>query len=138
MPSLTLSHGQSVQCSPLRKRYRSYFEITASMLQAMAGCSQTTFTLMKQAGISYKLLKKYLEYLAASGLIETGISRGRISYRTSEKGKKFLRQYCILQELLLTDNQDSVANLVCDINRNATAEHNHSSAHLMTEIVRRP
>lgn len=138
MPTLTLRHGQSAQCSPLRKRYRSYFEITASMLEAMTSCSQTTFTLMKQAGISYKLLKRYLEYLAGSGLIETGISRGRISYRASEKGRNFLRQYRILQEMLLTDDQNSAANLVCDVDHNATTEHNHSPAHLVTEIVRRP
>jgi predicted transcriptional regulator len=138
MPNLTLRHGKSVQCSPLRKRYRSYFEITASMLEAMTSCSQTTFTLMRQAGISYKLLKKYLEYLAESGLIETGISRGRISYRTSDKGRNFLRQYRILQEMLLTDGQDSAANLVCDVEHNATTKHNHSSPHLVTEIVRRP
>jgi DNA-binding PadR family transcriptional regulator len=87
---------------------------------------------MRQAGISYKLLKRYLEYLAESGLIETGISRGRISYRASDKGRNFLKQYRILQEMLLTDSQDSAANLVCNV------EHNHSSAHLMTEIVKRP
>jgi len=87
--------------SPLHKKYRSHFEIVALILDAAKNEFAGRYSLMKQAGLNYTQLKKYLEPLSEIGLISKHINEGKIVYRASEKGLAILRQYCLLLEMLM-------------------------------------
>jgi predicted transcriptional regulator len=87
--------------SPLHKKYRSHFEIVALILDAAKNEFAGRYSLMKQAGLNYTQLKKYLEPLSEIGLISKHINEGKIVYRDSEKGLAILRQYCLLLEMLM-------------------------------------
>ena len=87
---------------PFRKKYRSHFEIIASMLEAVEDNSVSRFSLMKYANINCAQLKKYLESLTEIGLIDMNMNEGRVLYRTSDKGLAFLKQYYVLLEMLLS------------------------------------
>jgi len=84
----------------LRMKYRSSFEIMASMLETMKNGNVGQYAIITQAGISHLQFKKYLESLAEIGFIETEKERGRVFYRTSTKGLSFLDQYYVLLEML--------------------------------------
>jgi predicted transcriptional regulator len=83
------------------KRNRSRFEIIASMLEAVKnnnGASQ--YSLRKHMSSNFTEVKKYLESLTEMGFIETDIKEGRVLYRATEEGLNFLRQYCVLLEMM--------------------------------------
>jgi len=86
---------------PFRKKYRSPFEIIALMLESVKNNGAARFHLMKHAGINCAQLNNYLESLAEMDFIETDIKDGRVLYRASERGLEFLRQYYVLQGMLL-------------------------------------
>jgi predicted transcriptional regulator len=94
--------------SPLRKKYRSHFEIVALILDAAKNEFAGRYSLMKQAGLNYTQLKKYLEPLSEIGLISKHINEGKIVYRASEKGLAILRQYCLLLEMLMEAHSTSI------------------------------
>lgn len=85
----------------LHKKYRSHFEILALILEAVKGNNASPSSIMKHTSTNHKQLKKYLGSLTETGFIETNIEEGRVSYRASEKGLAFLRQYYILLGMLL-------------------------------------
>ncbi len=85
---------------PLRKKYRDNFEIIALMLELTRNTSHTRFSIMSQAKINCGQLKKYLHSLTEMGFLRTGLENGHISYRTSDKGLEFLRQYYTLLGML--------------------------------------
>src|SRR4030043_1386543 len=87
--------------SPLRKKYRSHFEIIALILDAAKNEFAGRYPLMKHASLNYTQLKKYLERLSEIGLISKHISDGKMVYRASEKGLAILKQYCLLLEMLM-------------------------------------
>jgi len=87
--------------SPLRKKYRSHFEIIALILDAAKNEFAGRYPLMKHAGLNYTQLKKYLEPLSEIGLISKHINEGKIVYRASEKGLAILKQYYLLLEMLM-------------------------------------
>jgi len=87
---------------PFRKKYRSHFEIIASMLEAVKDNSVGRFSLMKYANINCTQLKKYLESLTEMGLIDMNIKEGQVLYSTSDKGLTFLKQYYVLLGMLLS------------------------------------
>jgi predicted transcriptional regulator len=95
-----LTKRQCLYHLPLRKKYRDNFEIIALMLELTRSSNQTRFSIMSQAKINCGQLKKYLRSLTEMGFLQTGIDRGHISYRTSEKGLEFLRQYYTLLGML--------------------------------------
>jgi len=100
-------------CSlPLHTKYRGHFEIIASILEIMKDHSATLCSLMEHSCVSYTLLKKYLNSLVELGFIEIDIKEGRISYRASDKGLDFLRQYYILQEMLTNSVRNRPMNVV--------------------------
>jgi len=74
--------------------------------------SATLCSLMEHSCVSYTLLKKYLNSLVELGFIEIDIKEGRISYRASDKGLDFLRQYYILQEMLTNSVRNRPMNVV--------------------------
>ena len=88
----------------LHKKYRSDFEIIALILGAVRSKSNSVgpYSIMKNAGINHKQLKKYLGSLTEMGFVETDIEEGRVLYRASEKGLAFLRQYYVLLGMLLS------------------------------------
>jgi predicted transcriptional regulator len=77
-------------------KHRSEIEITALILEAVnsnnSNSSRATQTaIMYKAFLSYVQLKKYLLLLMEKGLLEYQKVQG--VYRTTEKGKHFLRLY---------------------------------------------
>lgn len=89
-------------CLPPQKKYRSQMEIIALILQAAGGNGAPLYSLMKRTGINYAQLKKYLPSLAKIGFVKTEFREGKVSFRVSEKGVAFLRQYNILRDMLLS------------------------------------
>jgi len=88
-------------CSPAAgKKYRSYFEIMASILDVARNNSGDRYFLMKRSGVNYAQLKKYLGSLTKIGFIEVELRGRRIQYFATEKGLAFLRQYYILLGML--------------------------------------
>jgi predicted transcriptional regulator len=87
---------------PLHMKYRSHFEIIGLVLEAVKANSATPFSIMKHANINCIQLKKYLKSLTEIGFLEVEIKRSRIAYRASKEGLEFLRQFCILLDMLMT------------------------------------
>jgi predicted transcriptional regulator len=86
---------------PLSKKYRSYLEIIASILDSARGTNKDRYSLMRLTGINYAQLKRYLEPLIKIGFVVASIGGNRISYKATEKGLDFLGQYYGLLEMLL-------------------------------------
>jgi predicted transcriptional regulator len=87
---------------PLHRKYRSNFEIIGLVLESVRAESATPFSIMKHVGINFIHLKRYLKSLTEIGFLEVEIRTGRIFYRASKEGLEFLRQYCVLLDMLLT------------------------------------
>jgi len=85
----------------LNKKYRSGFEIMALILEAVKDNAKAQYSIMKNVGINYKLLEKYLESLVEMDFVEKSVEEGRVLYRDSAKGLAFLRQYYVLLGMLL-------------------------------------
>jgi len=97
---------------PLSKKYRSYFEIIASIMDALKSGTMDKYCLMKDTGINYAQLKKYLDSLARIGFIQLDIRKRQIQYEATEKGLCFLEQYFVLLGMLWNaqppDGQDQI------------------------------
>lgn len=89
------------RCLAWHKKYRTKFEIMASILEAIKENGATRFSIMKHASTNFVKIKKYLESLDAMGFVETDVREDQVLYRASEKGLGFLRQYYALLEILL-------------------------------------
>lgn len=89
-------------CLSLQKKYRSQMEIIALILEAAGSNGAGLYSLMKRTSINYAQLKKYLPSLTKIGFLEAEIREGKISFRVSERGFAFLRQYNILRDMLLS------------------------------------
>jgi predicted transcriptional regulator len=98
-PTLSQKHATSKFLN-LGMKYRSSFEVIASILEAIRNDGVGQYAIMTHAGISHSQFKKYLESLAEIGLVEMKHKEDRILYRTSEKGLYFLDQYYVLLEML--------------------------------------
>jgi predicted transcriptional regulator len=88
-------------CLPLGKKYRSQMEIIALILEAARYGGANFYSIMKRTSINYKQLKRYLPSLIKIGFMEAEIKGNRITFRVSENGLVFLRQYNILRDMLL-------------------------------------
>jgi predicted transcriptional regulator len=85
-------------------KYRSRTEIVAMILDAANG-GTTKIKIMYKAFLSYYQLKEYLSVLIVNGLIE--YLNGTQTFRTTEKGLKFLKMHNEIGELLhITDKND--------------------------------
>jgi predicted transcriptional regulator len=98
--SSSLKSGSPWQLN-LSKKYRSHFEIIASILDATKCNSGDRYFLMKHTGINYAQLKKYLGSLIRMGFVEIRMREQRILYCATEKGLAFLSQYYVLLEMLI-------------------------------------
>ena len=89
---------------PMQKRYRNTFEIFAMMIDAVKenkGKGTPRFSIMRNTSINSAQLKRYLESLSDMGFVEVGNAGDRVVYRATDRGLDFLRQYNILQRLML-------------------------------------
>ena len=77
------------------KKRRGRAEIIADILSAATKDAKKTQVVYK-ANLNFKRVGKYLPYLEEKGLIEDIGSE----YKTTEKGKQFLRDYQKLEEQL--------------------------------------
>jgi predicted transcriptional regulator len=85
---------------PASKKYRSHFEIMASILDVARSNSGDRYFLMKRSSVNYAQLKKYLGFLTRIRFIEVEMRERRIRYCATEKGLAFLKQYHILLGML--------------------------------------
>jgi predicted transcriptional regulator len=100
---------------PLNKKYRSSFEIIALILESVKDNNEARFSIMKHASINCAQLKKFLNWLVETGFIEMERKEGRVSYKASDKGLAFLRQYYVLLGILLTPRARSKApRILCE------------------------
>ncbi|HEV8405122.1 MAG TPA: winged helix-turn-helix domain-containing protein [Nitrososphaera sp.] len=79
-------------------KYRSRTDIVADILDAASGYGANKTKIMYRAYLSFGQVKEYLSVLIASGLLER-IEAVNV-YRTTEKGKKFMRGYSHMDELI--------------------------------------
>jgi predicted transcriptional regulator len=81
------------------KNHRSRTEIAAQILQAANGHDEITKTkIMYKAFLTYAQLQEYLAILIQNGLLE--YLSGTKSYKTTEKGLRFLKIYEKMEEEL--------------------------------------
>jgi predicted transcriptional regulator len=92
----------NLRCLAWRKKYRSQFEIMASMLEAARDNGATRFSIMKFSDVNFVKVKEYLDFLTDMGLIDEDGNDGQILYTASEKGLEYLRQYYVLLGILLS------------------------------------
>jgi predicted transcriptional regulator len=88
----------------MQKRYRNTFEIFAMMIEAIKennGSGTPKFSIMRNTSINSAQLKRYLESLSDMGFVETGNTGDRLVYKATGRGLDFLRQYNVLQRLML-------------------------------------
>jgi predicted transcriptional regulator len=89
---------------PMQKRYRSSFEIFAMMIEAVKennGNGAQKFSIMRNTSVNSAQLKKYLKSLSEMGFVELGNTRDRVVYRATDRGLDFLKQYNVLQKMML-------------------------------------
>ena len=80
------------------KERRGKLEIIADVLSVARGGAKKT-AIAHNANVNFNRVGNYLLYLEEKGLIEnTGMSGG---YKTTEKGKEFLRDYRKMKEQLI-------------------------------------
>jgi predicted transcriptional regulator len=89
--------------------YRNRTEIAARILQVANDYNEITKTKILYATfLSYKQLQRYLALLIEGELLE--YLEGTKSYRTTEKGLKFLKIYEKMEELMTERNLPEVQN----------------------------
>lgn len=81
---------------------RSRTEITGSILDAANG-GATKIKIMYVSFLSYNQLKEYLSFLIENNLLE--YIEGTRTFKTTEKGLKFLKMYSEIGELLQNYHQ---------------------------------
>ncbi len=91
-----------LQFMPAEKKYRSNLEIAAMMLEAVRGNGTPPFSIMRRTSVNSKQLKKYMGSLTAMGFVEVDSDGHRFVYKATNKGLEFLKQYNVLQRMMLT------------------------------------
>jgi predicted transcriptional regulator len=81
-------------------KYRSSFEVIASILEATREDGAGQYAIIRRSGITHSQFKKYLSSLIGIGFIEAVTEKGQAAYKASEKGLDFLNQYRVLLEML--------------------------------------
>ena len=83
-------------------KYRSRTEITAMILDT-ANKETTKIRIMYNAYLSYNQLKEYLSILIENNLLE--YFEGARTFKTTEKGLRFLKMHREMTELLQTSTE---------------------------------
>jgi predicted transcriptional regulator len=121
----------------LYKKYRSHFEIIASILDAAKDNNEDKYSLMKHTGFNYAQLKKYLEYLNKIGFIEMHAKDYRVAYKATAKGLDFLRQYYVLLGILLNAyTQNKQPQIVCEAKNPPSSRSKNYNTILATRLAK--
>lgn len=83
----------------LRQQHRSRSEIIASILGTANGNRIRQTEILYKTYLSHTLLKDYLLFLIENDLIE--YTAGDRTFKTTEKGMRFLRMYGQMNELMI-------------------------------------
>ena len=86
-------------------RYRSRTDITSQILESASGGATKT-KIMYKAFLSYAQLKEYLSVLIENNLID--YEKETNSYKTTEKGHRFMKLYDNMGALVLAPQQEIV------------------------------
>jgi predicted transcriptional regulator len=122
-------------CLPPQKKYRNQMEVIASILEAAEG-GATLYFLTKRTGINYAQLKKYLPSLTKLGFMETEIKEGKVSFKISERGLAFLKQYDILRDMLLGAIDNEPINTIREESNPSNVQH-RMTIPLSARIIKR-
>ena len=87
---------------------RSRYEVIAAILKS-ADKEETRTKIMYKAMLSNDQCKKYLESLMRSGLVNEVISDGKMLYKITSKGARFLSYYDQMKELLPVGIEENLA-----------------------------
>jgi predicted transcriptional regulator len=90
-------------------KYRSRTDISAQILDAAVGGGATKTKIMYKAFLSYTQLRDYLDILIANGLIDYDHSDQ--TFKTTEKGHKFLKLYIQIGELAPVVTEEAIAGI---------------------------
>lgn len=77
------------------------------MVEAVREAGQPKFSIMQHASINCGQADKFLSSLTSMGFIEQYIISGRPTYRASERGLAFLRQYYVLLSMFLVSEDEA-------------------------------
>jgi len=75
---------------------RSRFKIFVAILEAANNGAAVT-KIVYGANINFKIAQDYLDYLLESELIEIVSKNGKKVYKTTEKGKEFVKRFSELE-----------------------------------------
>jgi len=84
----------------LKKRGRDSVAIVAEVLRMASTESLKRTSMLYEVGMSYEMMGKYVRFMIGTKLLEEVWLGNRVRYRTSEKGKQFLRLYLEMMALL--------------------------------------
>ena len=87
----------------LRQQHRSRSEIIASILATTNGNQIRQTEILYKTYLSHTLLKDYLLFLIENDLIE--YTPGDRTFKTTEKGMRFLKMYSQMNELMIMKQQ---------------------------------
>jgi predicted transcriptional regulator len=87
----------------LRQQHRSRSEIIASILTTANGNRIRQTEILYKTYLSHALLRDYLLFLIESDLIE--YTTGDRTFKTTEKGMRFLRMHSQLNDLIIKQQQ---------------------------------
>jgi predicted transcriptional regulator len=90
----------------LRQQHRSRSEIIASILGTANGNRMRQTEILYKTYLSHTLLKDYLLFLVENDLIE--YTPGDRTFKTTEKGMRFLRMYEQMNDLMIMKKQPIV------------------------------
>jgi len=86
---------------PMNKKYRSHFDVMASILESSRYGGATPTSIMRIVSLNHRQLKKYLTFLVEMGFVNwTILEKNQVLCRAGDKGIEFLRHYYALQEML--------------------------------------
>ncbi len=77
---------------------RSRHEIIVEILEVAVDGANVT-KIVYRANINFKMAQDYLSYLIKYGFIEILAKNGKKVYKTTDKGKTFIRKYKELEDL---------------------------------------
>jgi predicted transcriptional regulator len=87
----------------LRQQHRSRSEIIASILTTANGNRIRQTEILYKTYLSHALLRDYLLFLIENDLIE--YTTGDRTFKTTEKGMRFLRMHSQLNDLIIKQQQ---------------------------------
>ena len=83
--------------------YRDKIEIISDVLEAANG-GASKIRIMYKAGLSYKQMRGYVNFLAEKGLLDYGYQQDVQIVRTTEKGLLFLDTYNRIHDIIMEEN----------------------------------